>query len=169
MFCSHPFFHIDRAWWILKLISSISFIPLDKYLFLRWVVILFEIWFKMLKQSYFLLQFLRKACKTILSHDILFFVSRYSFSFIIVKLGSRWFCNNFCRVVEENTSTEVGYKISKTILARVINPFSNPNLCSLVDVSCNIAWCSWSWLHFFMTSIYWLSHYRIPSTCSFWA
>ena len=166
MFCSHPFFNINRAWWILKLIGAISFISCNKLLLLSWIIILLEIRFEMLQESNLLLQLLWKASETILSHHILFFVCSDCFSFVIIELCTRWFCHNFCRVIEENSCTQIWKEISKTILAWVIYPFCHPHLGCLVNVALGVT-CGWS-CNLIMAYFNWLSTNWVSCTCSFW-
>ena len=83
---SHPFLDVDGAWWVLKLVSLVQFVPLNELLFFLRVVVLLQVGLEVLQQSDFLLKILRVTRKVILLHHILLFVRCDGFSFIIVEL-----------------------------------------------------------------------------------
>ena len=124
----------------------------------------------MLQECYFLLEFLWEARKTILRHYILLFIGSYGLSFIIVELGTCRFCNNLCRVVEEDSCREIGQQIPKTIFWRIINPFCDPYLCCLIYWCSSLIWGLWSLHLCFMINFDWLSScYLCSCRCSFLA
>lgn len=66
MLGTHPFLHVDAAWWVLQLVGLVLQVSLDQLFLLLWIVILFEIRLEMLEQSYFFLELLRKVHEAVL-------------------------------------------------------------------------------------------------------
>ena len=56
---SHPFLDVDGAWWVLKLVCLVQFVPLNELLFFLRVVVLLQVGLEVLQQSDFLLKILR--------------------------------------------------------------------------------------------------------------
>lgn len=103
MLGSHPFLDVNAARWILQFIRLIQLISLNQLFLLLRIVVLFQIRFKVLEKCYLLLELLREIGEAVLRHYILLFICSYGFSFIIIELSSARLCNNFGRVIEENT------------------------------------------------------------------
>jgi hypothetical protein len=120
MISSHPFLHVHTTWrnsyWleIFRLRTTLNFC-------------LVEIWFEMLKQSNFLRNFFWIVLETVLRSYVLLLSSRYLFPFVVIKVRSMLLDYNLRAIIEENTTRVVGQDVSQTILARVVNPFLNPN------------------------------------------
>ena len=96
MLSSHPFLHVNTAGWILQLIGLIQFISLNQLFLLLRIIILFQVRFKVLKKSNFLLKILREIGKAVLRHDVLFFVSSDGLSLVIIELSSAGLSHDLC-------------------------------------------------------------------------
>lgn len=86
MLCSHPFFDVDGAGWVLELVGLVQFVPLNELLLFLRIVVLLQVGLEVLQQSDLLLKILRVTREVILLHHILLFVCCDSFSFVIVEL-----------------------------------------------------------------------------------
>ena len=103
MLGSHPFLDVNAARWILQLICLVQLISLNQLLLFLRIIVLFQIRFKVLEKCYLLLELLREIGEAILRHYVLLFICCNGFSFIIIELCSARLCDNFGRVIEENT------------------------------------------------------------------
>lgn len=147
---------------------------MNKLIFFLRIIILLQIWFEMLKQSDFFLKFWREILEVILWHNILFFICSNSFSLVIKELTATWFCNNFSRIIKEDSCWHIRQKISQSIFWRIINPLCNPYLCSLIVyhnlrscIACS--WGLWSLNLCIMISFCWLLTNLLSCRWSNWS
>lgn len=99
----HPLLHVNRSWWILKLVGLVEEVPLNELLLLLRIVILLEVTLEVLEQSDLLLQLLWEVGEAVLRHHVLLLISCDGFPLVVVELSSAGLGNDLRGVIEEDT------------------------------------------------------------------